>query len=112
MISRIEKQLKRRFAIGSQVSEHSIVQDFTKQVSVRRDYVLLSEYNQAAETMFVASLKQAAKTLNRLLSLSDFAEVSRARHLQSPPPDAEEGRAPAPHAEEGALQSQIEQTPL
>lgn len=32
MISRIEKQLKRRFAIGSQVSEHSIVQDFTKQV--------------------------------------------------------------------------------
>lgn len=35
MISRIEKQLKRRFAIGSQVSEHSIVQDFTKQVCVR-----------------------------------------------------------------------------
>lgn len=33
MLSRIEKQLKRRFAIGSQVSEHSIVQDFTKQVS-------------------------------------------------------------------------------
>ena len=34
MISRIEKQMKRRFAIGSQVSEHSIVGDFTKQVSV------------------------------------------------------------------------------
>lgn len=33
MISRVEKQLKRRFAIGSQVSEHSIIQDFTKQVS-------------------------------------------------------------------------------
>uniref|UniRef100_A0AAQ6AFV0 DNA replication licensing factor MCM5 n=1 Tax=Amphiprion ocellaris TaxID=80972 RepID=A0AAQ6AFV0_AMPOC len=31
MIARVEKQLKRRFAIGSQVSEHSIVQDFTKQ---------------------------------------------------------------------------------
>ncbi|XP_051790597.1 DNA replication licensing factor MCM5 [Erpetoichthys calabaricus] len=31
MLSRIEKQLKRRFAIGSQVSEHSIVQDFIKQ---------------------------------------------------------------------------------
>ncbi|XP_032442655.1 DNA replication licensing factor MCM5 [Xiphophorus hellerii] len=31
MLSRVEKQLKRRFAIGSQVSEHSIVQDFTKQ---------------------------------------------------------------------------------
>ncbi|KAK0132419.1 DNA replication licensing factor mcm5 [Merluccius polli] len=31
MISRIEKQLKRRFAIGSQVSEHSIIQDFSKQ---------------------------------------------------------------------------------
>lgn len=35
MVSRVEKQLKRRFAIGSQVSEHSIVQDFTKQVGVR-----------------------------------------------------------------------------
>ncbi|XP_054259539.1 DNA replication licensing factor Mcm5 [Macrosteles quadrilineatus] len=31
VISRIEKQLKRRFAIGSQVSEHNIVQDFLKQ---------------------------------------------------------------------------------
>jgi hypothetical protein len=34
MLSRIEKQLKRRFAIGSQVSEHSIIQDFTKQVGL------------------------------------------------------------------------------
>lgn len=34
MITRIEKQLKRRFAIGSQVSENSIVQDFTRQVSL------------------------------------------------------------------------------
>lgn len=32
MLSRIEKQMKRRFAIGSQVSEHSIIQDFLKQV--------------------------------------------------------------------------------
>lgn len=31
LISRIEKQLKKRFAIGSQVSEHSILQDFAKQ---------------------------------------------------------------------------------
>ncbi|MBN3309485.1 DNA replication licensing factor MCM5 [Amia ocellicauda] len=31
LLSRVEKQLKRRFAIGSQVSEHSIVQDFIKQ---------------------------------------------------------------------------------
>lgn len=36
MLSRIEKQLKRRFAIGSQVSEHSIIQDFTKQVGLPR----------------------------------------------------------------------------
>lgn len=34
MLSRIEKQLKRRFAIGSQVSEHSIIQDFIKQVGL------------------------------------------------------------------------------
>lgn len=31
---RIEKQLKKRFAIGSQVSEFSIVQDFLKQVGI------------------------------------------------------------------------------
>ncbi|XP_014666063.1 PREDICTED: DNA replication licensing factor mcm5-A-like [Priapulus caudatus] len=31
MLSRIEKQMKRRFAIGTQVSEHSILQDFLKQ---------------------------------------------------------------------------------
>uniref|UniRef100_A0A8U7M9Y8 DNA replication licensing factor MCM5 n=2 Tax=Corvus moneduloides TaxID=1196302 RepID=A0A8U7M9Y8_CORMO len=35
MLSRIEKQLKRRFAIGSQVSEHSIIQDFMRQVGQR-----------------------------------------------------------------------------
>lgn len=33
LLSRIEKQLKRRFVIGSQVSEHAIVQDFTRQVA-------------------------------------------------------------------------------
>lgn len=31
MLTRIEKQLKRRFAIGTQVSEQNIVQDFVKQ---------------------------------------------------------------------------------
>ena len=31
MLNRIEKQLKRRFAVGSQVSEDSIVKDFVKQ---------------------------------------------------------------------------------
>lgn len=31
MLGRIEKQLKKRFAIGSQVSEHTIVQDFLRQ---------------------------------------------------------------------------------
>ncbi|XP_068244226.1 DNA replication licensing factor Mcm5 [Palaemon carinicauda] len=31
VLSRVEKQLKRRFAIGSQVSEHAIVQDFLRQ---------------------------------------------------------------------------------
>lgn len=32
MLGRIEKQLKRRFVIGSQVSEHAVLQDFLKQV--------------------------------------------------------------------------------
>lgn len=31
MLSRIEKQLKRRFAVGSQVSEQTIIQDFIRQ---------------------------------------------------------------------------------
>lgn len=31
MLARIEKQLKRRFAIGTQVSEQVIIQDFMQQ---------------------------------------------------------------------------------
>ena len=31
MINMIEKQLKKRLAIGSQVSKHTILQDFAKQ---------------------------------------------------------------------------------
>lgn len=31
ILFRIEKQLKKRFAIGSQVSQHTILQDFAKQ---------------------------------------------------------------------------------
>ncbi|CAF1158993.1 unnamed protein product [Adineta steineri] len=30
-ISRVEKQIRRRFVVGSQVSEHAIVQDFIRQ---------------------------------------------------------------------------------
>ena len=36
MLARIEKQIKRRFVTGSQVSEHAIIQDFLKQVRARR----------------------------------------------------------------------------
>lgn len=32
LVVRVEKQLKKRFVIGSQVSEHAILQDFTRQV--------------------------------------------------------------------------------
>ena len=34
LLSRIEKQVKRRFVIGSQVSEHAIINDFTRQVTL------------------------------------------------------------------------------
>lgn len=37
-LGRIEKQLKRRFAIGTQVSEHCIVQDFLRQVKWNTKY--------------------------------------------------------------------------
>lgn len=33
-ISRIEKQIRRRFVVGSQVSEHTLVQDFIRQVKL------------------------------------------------------------------------------
>ena len=32
-LQRIEKQVRRRFVVGSQVSEHAIIQDMVKQVS-------------------------------------------------------------------------------
>ena len=37
LLNRIEKQMKRRFVIGSQVSEHAIIQDFVKQVRIESD---------------------------------------------------------------------------
>lgn len=46
------------------------------------------------------------------LSVCLSTEISRARHLQSPPPDVEEGGASTSHAEKSALQSQVEQTVL
>ncbi len=34
LLSRMEDQLKRRMNIGSQVSQHTIIQDFIRQVSI------------------------------------------------------------------------------
>jgi DNA replicative helicase MCM subunit Mcm2 (Cdc46/Mcm family) len=39
-ISRIEKQIRRRFVVGSQVSEHAIVQDFIRQVRIKRNLLI------------------------------------------------------------------------
>lgn len=39
MLNRIEKQLKRRFAIGSQVSEQNIIQDFMRQKYPERSII-------------------------------------------------------------------------
>ena len=38
-LQRIEKQVRRRFVVGSQVSEHAIVQDLIKQVSYIYIYI-------------------------------------------------------------------------
>ena len=38
-LQRIEKQVRRRFVVGSQVSEHAIVQDLVKQVSLHNYYL-------------------------------------------------------------------------
>ena len=45
MLNRIEKQIKRRFVVGSQVSEHAIVQDFLKQVKDHALFELLRSRN-------------------------------------------------------------------
>ena len=40
-LQRIEKQVRRRFVVGSQVSEHAIVQDLIKQVSYIYIFLIL-----------------------------------------------------------------------
>ena len=46
MLNRIEKQIKRRFVIGSQVSEHAIVQDFSKQKYPERAIYKVKTFHQ------------------------------------------------------------------
>ena len=60
-ISRIEKQIRRRFVVGSQVSEHAIVQDFIRQV------------------------RQSIPKKDP--SISNLLELFRTWYLQSPPCD-------------------------
>jgi len=43
-ISRIEKQIRRRFVVGSQVSEHAIVQDFIRQVRKKDKSIIFNVY--------------------------------------------------------------------
>ena len=42
MLNNIERQMKRRFVIGSQVSEHAIIQDFLRQVCCSTNCILLT----------------------------------------------------------------------
>ena len=44
LVVRVEKQLKKRFVIGSQVSEHAILQDFTRQVGFSLEMAALPCY--------------------------------------------------------------------
>ena len=127
MISRIEKQLKRRFAIGSQVSEHSIVQDFTKQVrgpltapqgEVKPCLLLYQEesvYRWSAPVLAliltpppVLALILTPPPVLALILTPPPAEVPGARRPQGSAPDDEEGRAAAPHAEEGPVPGQVD----
>ena len=48
-LQRIEKQVRRRFVVGSQVSEHAIVQDLVKQVlNSSKSSKSLREFNKRA----------------------------------------------------------------
>jgi len=73
LLSRIEKQLKRRFVIGSQVSEHAIVQDFTRQVA-SLTALLSSSFD------FRSDLCVVSKFCSRVLFV---VEISRACGVQS-----------------------------
>ena len=55
ILNRIEKQLKRRFAIGSQVSEQSIIQDFARQ-----------KYSEAAVRKVIHTLIRRGELQHRL----------------------------------------------
>ncbi|VDK35165.1 unnamed protein product [Taenia asiatica] len=44
LVLRVEKQLKKRFVIGSQVSEHAILQDFTRQGFLERTVMKVLHY--------------------------------------------------------------------
>ena len=88
MLARIEKQVKRRFVIGSQVSEHAIVQDFLKQV---RCQTHSSGFNHT----------------QRLNVAGMLSEIPGARHLQSCSSDVATRRAAAQNAAQDALPRQV-----
>lgn len=54
-IGRIEKQIRRRFVVGSQVSEHVIVQDFIRQVRRTNKVSFFITINRSISELFGTS---------------------------------------------------------
>ncbi|CAG2055377.1 unnamed protein product, partial [Timema podura] len=84
MLTRIEKQLKRRFAIGSQVSEHTIVQDFLRQKYPERAiYKVIHTMIRRGELQH----RMQRKMLYRLmLNLEEVNPHLRGGRVENPPP--------------------------
>jgi hypothetical protein len=59
-IARIEKQVRRRFVVGSQVSENAIVQDFIRQVTKinKKIFVLFEIFRIIRNVLFIKFFMQ------------------------------------------------------
>ena len=79
LLSRIEKQIKRRFVIGSQVSEYAIVQDFLKQVPPCRPSLSLTQ--SLAVTHSVPRCHSLSPSLSLTQSLAVTHSVPRCHSL-------------------------------
>lgn len=108
MLSRIEKQMKKRFVIGSQVSEHAIVQDFTKQVTscsyFGNDSLLRNVLNLTFSFVFLRIVKCSLKIKPSIEHLVLFClEIPRKSNLQSDSPTVTPWRNPASCTTQNAL---------
>lgn len=106
MLNNIERQMKRRFVIGSQVSEHAIIQDFLRQVRTKLTCTYYSlDVKQLTLCLVVNKILYEFDWLSSWYCV--YVEIPGACHLQGTSSDAEARGGAVPHAEEDALSRQV-----